>query len=222
MNRHFIVVAGGSGTRMNASLPKQFLLIDNKPLLMHTLQALHEAEPEANIVLVLPESHFQTWDRLCIDYSFNLKHRKVAGGQTRFESVKNGLSTITSGLIAVHDGVRPLVSATTVARCFEAASNFGAAVPVVDVNESVRFVDNDENRALNRASVKLVQTPQCFQFELMQKAFGQPYNEGFTDCASVLESDGVKIALVEGNVENIKITRPQDLPLAEWFIENGI
>jgi len=116
---------------MNAALPKQFLLIDNKPLLMHTLQALHEAEPEANIVLVLPESHFQTWDKLCIDYSFNLKHRKVAGGQTRFESVKNGLSTITSGLIAVHDGVRPLVSATTVARCFEAASNFGAAVPVV-------------------------------------------------------------------------------------------
>ena len=95
-------------------------------------------------------------------------------------------------------------------------------MPVVDVNESVRFVDNHENRALNRASVKLVQTPQCFQFELMQKAFGQPYNEGFTDCASVLESDGVKIALVEGNVENIKITRPQDLPLAEWFIENGI
>jgi 2-C-methyl-D-erythritol 4-phosphate cytidylyltransferase len=207
---------------MNAALPKQFLLIDNKPLLMHTLQALHEAEPEANIVLVLPESHFQTWDKLCIDHSFNLKHRKVAGGQTRFESVKNGLSTITSGLIAVHDGVRPLVSATTVARCFEAASNFGAAVPVVDANESVRFVDNHENRALNRASVKLVQTPQCFQFELMQKAFGQPYNEGFTDCASVLESDGVKIALVEGNVENIKITRPQDLPLAEWFIENGI
>ena len=222
MNRHFIVVAGGSGTRMNAALPKQFLLIDNKPLLMHTLQALHEAEPEANIVLVLPESHFQTWDKLCIDYLFNLKHLKVAGGQTRFESVKNGLSTITSGLIAVHDGVRPLVSATTVARCFEAASNFGAAVPVVDANESVRFVDNHENRALNRASVKLVQTPQCFQFELMQKAFGQPYNEGFTDCASVLESDGVKIALVEGNVENIKITRPQDLPLAEWFIENGI
>ncbi len=189
---------------------------------MHTLQALHVAEPEANIVLVLPESHFQTWDKLCIDYSFNLKHRKVAGGQTRFESVKNGLSTITSGLIAVHDGVRPLVSAATIKRTYEAAEKSGAAVPVIDVNESVRSLDELGSKALNRASIKLVQTPQCFQYDLMHAAFEQTYSDHFTDCASVLEANGTKITLVEGNEENIKITRPRDLALANWYLQNQL
>jgi 2-C-methyl-D-erythritol 4-phosphate cytidylyltransferase len=205
---------------MNAALPKQFLLLNGKPVLMHTLNALHTAVPDASIVLVLPQSHFETWDILCFEHSFHLQHEKVAGGTTRFHSVKNGLATLSSGLVAVHDGVRPLVSVTTVHRIFDTAEKHGAAIPVIDVNESVRSIDDSGNQALNRSNIKLVQTPQCFQYELMLKAFNQPYNEQFTDCASVLEANGVEIALVEGNEENIKITRPQDLALASWYLNN--
>lgn len=187
---------------------------------MHTLNALHMAVPDASIVLVLPQSHFVTWEELCYEHSFQLKHEKVAGGITRFHSVKNGLAHINSGLIAVHDGVRPLVSEATIKRTFEAAEKTGAAVPVIDVNESVRIINTTGSTAINRTNIKLVQTPQCFQFELMQKAFDQPYNEQFTDCASVLEEFGVKITLVDGNEENIKITRPQDFSLANWYLDN--
>jgi 2-C-methyl-D-erythritol 4-phosphate cytidylyltransferase len=220
VNRHFIVVAGGSGTRMNAALPKQFLLLNGKPVLMHTLNALHTAVPDASIVLVLPQSHFETWEELCSKHSFQLKHEKVAGGTTRFHSVKNGLATLSSGLVAVHDGVRPLVSVATIKRTFEAAEKSGAAVPVIDVNESVRSIDDSGNKALNRALIKLVQTPQCFQYNLMRLAFEQTYSDRFTDCASVIETNGTKITLVEGNEENIKITRPQDLALADWYLAN--
>lgn len=205
---------------MNAAVPKQFLLLHNKPVLMHTLYALHKAEPRASITLVLPEEHFTTWNELCKTHSFSLPHKKVAGGETRFHSVKNGLATLHSGLIAVHDGVRPLVSAATVQRVFAAAENKGAAVPIIDVNESVRSLSAAGSKALNRSDVKLVQTPQCFRYELMHKAFEQDYTARFTDCASVLEAHGVSISLVEGNEENIKLTRPQDLALATWYVEH--
>jgi len=222
VDRHFIVVAGGSGTRMNAALPKQFLLLQNKPVLMYTLDALHQAEPDASLMLVLPEDHFKTWNSLCETHKFSIPHRIVAGGQTRFHSVKNGLAGLDSGLVAVHDGVRPLVSAATIKRTFEAAEKSGAAVPVIDVNESVRSLDELGSKALNRASIKLVQTPQCFQYDLMHAAFEQTYSDRFTDCASVLEANGTKITLVEGNEENIKITRPQDLVMANWYLQNQL
>jgi 2-C-methyl-D-erythritol 4-phosphate cytidylyltransferase len=205
---------------MNAAVPKQFLLLRNKPVLMRTLEALYRADPTASFTLVLPASHFNTWDALCESHTFYLQHKKVAGGETRFHSVKNGLAHINSGLIAVHDGVRPLVSVATIKRTFEAAEKSGAAVPVIDVNESIRSIDDLGSKALNRAAIKLVQTPQCFQYNLMLAAFEQTYSDRFTDCASVLEANGTKITLVEGNEENIKITRPQDLALADWYLAN--
>jgi len=189
---------------------------------MHTLEALHKAESKASLTLVLPEDHFNTWDTLCENHSFSLPHKKVVGGETRFHSVKNGLATLHSGLVAVHDGVRPLVSAATVQRVFAAAEISGAAVPVIDVNESVRSLSESGSKALNRAEIKLVQTPQCFRYDLMYKAFEQEYSARFTDCASVLEAHGAGITLVEGNEENIKLTRPQDLALAAWYTEHNM
>jgi 2-C-methyl-D-erythritol 4-phosphate cytidylyltransferase len=222
VNRSFIVVAGGSGTRMNASVPKQFLLLANKPVLMHTLQNLHVAAPDAPIILVLPADQREYWSALCSAHHFSILHQVVAGGETRFHSVKNGLALATGDYVAVHDGVRPLVSKETIDRVFEAAYQHGAAVPAISPNDSVRILNGKASVAVERANVALVQTPQCFRLALIKKAFEQGYRKEFTDCASVLEADGVAVSTVNGNEENIKITRPQDLILADWYIKNSM
>lgn len=217
---HVIVVAGGSGTRMKSALPKQFLTIAGKPLLMHTLEKFARVFPDIEPVLVLPQDHHSTWNDLVIEYSFKLRHKLVSGGETRFHSVKNGLAQISSGIAGVHDGVRPLVSVDTIRNCFEKAMSAGNAVPVVQLKDSLRKLSSEGNsEALKREEYVLVQTPQCFRVEEMKIAFNQQYSSAFTDCASVMESVGHKINLVEGNTENLKVTTPEDLQYAELLLK---
>lgn len=206
---------------MGASVPKQFLELQGKPILKHSLQRFEDAFPGIRLIVVLPESQIQTWETLCREHHFELTHETVAGGETRFHSVKNGLALIEGGLVAVHDGVRPLVSLETIRKTFAEAEKTGAAVPVVPVNESVRMVSQGHSKSLDRSQLRIVQTPQCFRCAWMKEAFSQEYREAFTDCASVLESAGFPISTTDGNAENLKITRPVDLLLAEAILSSG-
>ena len=216
MEKHIIIVAGGSGSRMQSAIPKQFLLLKEKPILMHTIAAFNNYDNACKITLVLPEKDFEYWNALCSKYSFSIEHYLVKGGKSRFHSVLNGLNSLdNSGIIAIHDGVRPLVSVQTIADCIAAASLKGNAIPVVVVNDSVRKIDFKTNHAVERKNYRLVQTPQCFKAEIIKKAYQQDFSEEFTDDASVLEALGTKINLVQGNPENIKITTEVDLKIAE-------
>ena len=211
-----IIVAGGKGERMNANIPKQFLEIQGKPILMHTLEVFNRFDAGIRLILVLPEVQIKYWNELCTKHNFGLKHQIVAGGQSRFNSVKNGLQAIKSpAMVAVHDGVRPLVSVETIARCFETAEKFDTAIPVVDLVDSIRQVSENGSKSVDRNAYKLVQTPQVFDADLLLKAYEQEYTPLFTDDASVVEALGTKIYLVEGNRENIKITTEFDLKMAE-------
>lgn len=213
-----IIVAGGKGERMQADIPKQFLEIQGKPILMHTLESFHRYDAAIQLIVVLPSVQIEFWNGLCKKHAFSLPHRIVAGGQTRFHSVKNGLDTVNvPALVAVHDGVRPLVSVETIARCFDEAEKNEAAIPVIDLVDSIRQVTADGNQSVDRNSYKLVQTPQVFDSELLKKAYEQDFSPLFTDDASVVEAIGIKIHLVEGNRENIKITTAFDLRIAENF-----
>lgn len=221
MNRSVIIVAGGSGSRMGGDVPKQFLPLAGRPILMHTIEAFHRFDNQMNIVLVLPSKQHDYWRRLCSEYSFDeIDYQLVDGGETRFHSTLNGLAKVPAdGIVAVHDGVRPLVSQETLQRCFNAAEQCKAVVPAIPVNESVRQIEPDGgNHAVDRNSYRLVQTPQVFDTATLHQAFRQPYSPLFTDDASVVEHMGVKVSIVEGNFENIKITRPVDLVLAEAII----
>jgi 2-C-methyl-D-erythritol 4-phosphate cytidylyltransferase len=219
MKKYVIIVAGGSGTRMGNEIPKQFLLVNNLPVLMHTINCFLEYDLNIKIIMALPESQIVFWNELCNTYNFSKQMQIVKGGKERFESVKNALSVITGdGLVAIHDGVRPLVSVETIKLCFETAQNYGNAVPVFALNESVRKIDNEISYAVNRSEFRIVQTPQVFQIKLIQQAYMQQYCKDFTDDASVLERKGIKINLVEGNRENIKITTPVDLIIAEALL----
>jgi 2-C-methyl-D-erythritol 4-phosphate cytidylyltransferase len=219
MPNYAIIVAGGKGERMGQQVPKQFLELAGKPILMHTIEKFYNTSPELNIILALPENQFDYWEELCYKYGFTkIPHQIVAGGKTRFDSVKNALKLVTeSGIVAIHDGVRPLVSAQTITNCIVAAQINGNAIPVVDVVDSLRFVSKQENtnKAVTRSCYKSVQTPQCFKTEIIIKAYEQDFDESFTDDASVVEKLGYQINLVEGNIENIKITSPIDIALAE-------
>jgi 2-C-methyl-D-erythritol 4-phosphate cytidylyltransferase len=211
-----IIVAGGKGERMNANIPKQFLEIQGKPILMHTLEVFNRFDAGIRLILVLPEVQIKYWNELCAKHNFGLKHQIVAGGQSRFNSVKNGLQAVKSpAMVAVHDGVRPLVSVETIARCFETAEKFDTAIPVVDLVDSIRQVSENGSKSVDRNAYKLVQTPQVFDADLLLKAYEQEYTQLFTDDASVVEALGTKIYLVEGNRENIKITTEFDLKMAE-------
>ncbi|NOZ47807.1 MAG: 2-C-methyl-D-erythritol 4-phosphate cytidylyltransferase [Chlorobi bacterium] len=220
MENYVIVVAGGSGKRMKTKTPKQFLLLNNLPVLMHTIMAFYAYNKNISIVLVLPEVHFETWKVLCEKYNFTIQHTLVKGGETRFHSVKNALNTInTNRLIAIHDGVRPLVSNKTISRCFATAIKKGNAVPAVGITDSIRQIEENKNFTVNRNNYKLIQTPQVFKSELIKQAYQLDYKEYFTDDAGLLDELGVKINLVEGNVENIKITTHTDLVIAEAILK---
>ena len=219
MKKFIIIVAGGSGSRMGSEIPKQFLELAGKPVLMHTLQVFSDFDPDSQLILVLPSAQQEFWKELCQKHSFSLSHRVVLGGQTRFHSVKNGLATIDdAGIVFIHDGVRPLVSRETLAKCFEMAQKSGNAIPVLPVNESLRKTEGDKTISVDRSLYFSVQTPQTFRSEQIQEAFGQDYDPAFTDDASVAEKAGFPITLVEGNRENIKITTPTDLIVAEAFL----
>ena len=221
MKKHVIIVAGGSGTRMNNKIPKQFLLIAGKPMLFYTIDTFYNFSKDLNIILVLPSSQIERWKKLCKKFNYKVPHSIVKGGRTRFNSVKNGLKFINeAGIIAVHDGVRPMVSNKTISNVYNAAEKHGVAIPVIAVNDSLRELSDKTNWSVNRNKYKIVQTPQCFRSDILLKAYEQKYNETFTDDASVVEKSGVKIFLVEGNKENIKITTTLDLSIAESLINH--
>ncbi len=219
MEKIALIVAGGKGKRMNRNLPKQFEILNGKPVLMHTFHAFYGYDPDINFILVLPENQFDYWEGICREHEFGLKHELVAGGETRFHSVKNGLAHVpVNSVVFIHDGVRPLVSATTIENCYNTALINGNALPVVPVTESLRKVENEQNFSADRSKYFLVQTPQTFLSEKIKNAYARPFSDKFTDDASVLESTGGKISLVDGNRENIKITYPQDLIIAEALL----
>lgn len=214
MRNAVIIVAGGKGLRMGGDIPKQFLVVDGMPILMHTISRFAEWDGTMEIVVVLPESQQQYWRELCREYGFDIRHTIATGGKERFHSVKNGLAVVPAecGLVAVHDGVRPYVSHETIARCFDAAARYGAAVPVTPVVETIRHIEPDgRSITVPRADYRLVQTPQVFRTDLLRRAYEQEFTTAFTDDASVVEAMGVEVTLVEGNRENIKITTPADL-----------
>lgn len=220
MKKYALVVAGGKGLRMGGELPKQFLPIgDGKPVLMHTLKAFYTFDAAIQLILVLPEDHQPYWETLCKVHQFDVPHTIANGGDTRFASVKNGLAHIQEkGLVAVHDGVRPFVAAEVIDRCYEAAAQDKAVVPVIEIVETVRQLGENGSQTVCRDDYRLVQTPQVFDSELLKEAYSQGYNPLFTDDASVVEAMGVPVSLVLGNRENIKITTPFDLKIAKALL----
>lgn len=214
-----IIVAGGSGSRMQHDQPKQFIEVAGKPILMHTIERFYRYNPAIRLVVVLPVQQLDAWHVLCRKYDFTLSHTMIPGSATRFGSVKNGLEAVEGeALVAVHDGVRPFVNTTTIKAAYEAAAKYGSAVVAISPKDSIRELTADgESKAVPRASYKLVQTPQCFLASILRRAYEQPEQARFTDDAAVVESIGERITLVEGNYRNIKITTPEDLILAEAF-----
>lgn len=218
---YVIIVAGGKGLRMGSDIPKQFLPIGGKPVLMRTLERFREYSTDLQIILVLPEAQQAYWQELCGKYDFKVKYQLANGGQTRFHSVQNGLALVpddAEGVVGVHDGVRPFPSIEVIKNCYETARTAKAVIPVIPVVETVRHLEGDSSVTVPRGDYRLVQTPQTFDIQLLKAANRQPYNDGFTDDASVVESYGHAITLVEGNRENIKITTPYDLKIAEVLI----
>ena len=221
MNKAAILVAGGKGMRMGTSLPKQYLPLAGKPVLMHTLEKFFSADPSLHLILVLPKDDFDYWKALCENHNFTLPHELVAGGESRFQSVKSGLMALsfTEGLVAIHDGVRPFVTEQVIQSSFAEAAKSGSAIPVVSLKDSLRKVDsNGKSSFQDRASFRLVQTPQTFQVAQLLKAFSVEELDIFTDDATVYEHQGWEITLIEGNSENIKLTTPEDLAFAEFLM----
>ena len=218
---YIIIVAGGKGLRMGSVIPKQFLPIGGKPVLMRTLERFRQYSPTLQIILVLPKAQQDYWQKLCKEYAFDIDYQLADGGETRFHSVQNGLAKIpdnAQGVVGVHDGVRPFPSIDVIRNCYETAREKKAVIPVIPVVETVRHLKGDTSVTVPRNDYRLVQTPQTFDIQLLKAANRQPYNDGFTDDASVVEAFGFNITLVEGNRENIKITTPYDLKIAEVLI----
>lgn len=220
MNKYVIIVAGGKGLRMGGELPKQFIPVEGRPVLMHTLDAFHSCDSSIEIILVLPRDHQPYWQELCREYQFAVPHRIADGGATRFHSVQNGLALVDEldALVAVHDGVRPFVAHEVINRCYQDAEQYGAVVPVIPVVETVRHLLPEGSKTVSRDDYRLVQTPQTFRASLLRRAYEQPYRETFTDDASVVEALGHAVHLVEGNRENIKLTTPFDLVVARALL----
>ena len=223
LKKYAIIVAGGKGLRMGGDLPKQFIPVEGRPVLMRTLDTFHACDPSIQLILVLPPDHQPYWQELCREYGFRVPHRIADGGATRFHSVQSGLALAdeADALVAVHDGVRPFVSHEVIARCYAEAEAHGAAVPVVPVVETVRQLLPEGSKTVSRDAYRLVQTPQTFRAPLLRRAYGQPFCEAFTDDASVVEALGHAVHLVEGNRENIKLTTPFDLIVARALVQTA-
>jgi len=220
MKKFVIIVAGGSGRRMGSEIPKQFLELCGKPILVHTIQVFYDFDPECELILVLPEAQQEYWKELCLKHSFTLPHRIVSGGENRFNSVQNGLKLIDEeGIVFIHDGVRPLVSRQTIEKCYRLAQKNGNAIPVLPMNESLRKSEGKDSISVDRTLYFSVQTPQTFLVSQIQTAYQQSFDTSFTDDASVAEKAGFPVFMVEGNRENIKITNPTDLIVAEAFLQ---
>ena len=214
-----IIVAGGKGTRMGASLPKQFIRLGSRPILMHTIERFFNYDRSMTIIVVLPKNQQEYWTQLCKDYNFDVPFIIADGGQTRFHSVCNGLSKVTNERwIGVHDGVRPFVSDEVITTCFRVVQSSRAVIPTIGIVETLRKVEEEKSSTLNRDDYRLVQTPQVFDVTLLKEAYQQEYNKKFTDDASVVEALGYDVTLIEGNRENIKVTTPFDLKIGEALL----
>ena len=220
--KYAIIVAGGNGTRANTPVPKQFMKLDGKPVIMHTISKFAEAGMSIEIILVLNKEQISFWQELCKENNFYTEVKLVEGGENRFESVKNGLALVTEEecIVAIHDAVRPLVSTKTIVSTFKAAEMYGNAVPAIPLTDSIRQIDSSKSIAVDRTRYCVIQTPQCFHASILKKAYSTAeYKIHFTDDASVVEASGEKIHLVDGNPDNIKITTPRDFILAEALMK---
>jgi 2-C-methyl-D-erythritol 4-phosphate cytidylyltransferase len=218
--RYVIIVAGGNGARMNSPLPKQFMKLDGKPVLLHTIHKFLETDPTIEVILVIPQEHQALWESICQEYMFNKPVKIAYSGESRFQSVKNGLEYVTElSTVGIHDAVRPLVSSKTIIAAYKAAEMYGNAIPAVPINDSIRQIESTRNMALDRSRYCAIQTPQCFRSDILKKAYEQDYKYTFTDDATVVEAMGEQIRLVDGNPENIKITSPKDLIVAEALMK---
>lgn len=205
---------------MNSAVPKQFMELKGKPILMYTIEKFANSISDLTVIVVLAKELNDEWKALCSKHNFTIVHQLTGGGETRFHSVKNGLMLVQDGcVVGIHDAARPLVSKQTILKAFEIAEKLGNASPAIPLNESIRFLKGNDNCAVDRTHYSIVQTPQCFHSDLIKKAFLKAYKPEFTDDASVFESFGEKINLIEGNRENIKITTPQDLLIAEALMK---
>ena len=213
-------MAGGKGLRMNSPMPKQFLKLDGKPILLHSINKFFDTDPNIDIILVLPQDYLKFWDALCAEYMFHKPIRIAHSGESRFHSVKNGLELVTeTGIVAIHDAVRPLVSGKTILAAYKAAEMYGNAIPAIPINDSIRQIESTRTIAVDRSRYCATQTPQCFRSDIIKKAYEQEYRYTFTDDAMVVEAMGEHIHLVDGNPENIKITSPKDLAVAEVLLK---
>ncbi len=222
MKKYVVIVAGGAGTRMKTDLPKQFLLLGKMPVLMHTIEQFYKYDISLAIIIVLPEYQISFWKNLCNQYKFSIKHQVVSGGKTRFNSVKNGLTLVAEqSLVAIHDGVRPLISKEVIAESFATAEKKGSAIATVTLKDSIRKIKDDKTVSKNRNDYYLVQTPQTFKSSLLKKAYNSTdSSEDFTDDASVFEISQGSVSLIKGNYKNLKITTPEDLIIAQALLAN--
>ena len=219
MKRYAVIVAAGSGSRMNAGLPKQFMILSGKPVLFYSLQAFFNHDPSTEIILVLSENDFERWESLCLQYKISIKNRIIKGGESRTDSVRNGLAHVTEGLVAIHDGARPLVSLELIEDSFKCAFNNGSGIPSVLPKDSLRIFKGEINQAVNREDYRIMQTPQSFQTDKIKEAYSDFGNEPNTDDASVFEKAGYLIILSKGDYRNIKITTPEDILIAEALMK---
>lgn len=219
MNTYAVIVAGGQGTRMGTAMPKQFLELNGKPVLYHSIHAFVAAMPGVQLIIVLPPHQISYAQMVLQAFEERIDATIVAGGETRFHSVQNGINAIGGdGIVFVHDGVRPLVSEALIQRCYKEAVEKGSAIPVIPAIDSMRMISGENSAPVNRAALRIVQTPQTFQVALLKAAFEQEYDESFTDEATVVEALGVKVHLVDGERSNLKITTPEDLAIAEALL----
>ena len=218
MPDYVVIVAGGKGLRMGTDVPKQFLPLNGKPVLMRTIERFRHFSQALKIIVVLPKDQHDYWKQLCDEYNFDIEYSLAEGGSERFYSVRNGLSHVgnNAGIVAIHDGVRPFVSDDVIKRCFDTARTEGTAIPVIPVVETLRHVNG---MTVPRADYRLVQTPQTFDAKIIKEAYQQAFQDCFTDDASVVEKAGYKIVTVEGNRENIKITTPFDMMMGETIVK---
>lgn len=221
MQKTVIIVAGGQGMRFNSELPKQFFYIRERPLLMHIIDLFHYYNRDIQIIAGISKNFLSHWESVCEQFHFDVPHKLSPGGKTRFHTVKNALPMVTPGnLVAIHDAVRPLLYRNTIDACFKAAEKNGAALPCVEIPDSIREMTSGGSLRVNRDSFRLVQTPQVFQYDILMKAYNQEYSGNFTDDASVVEMAGFPVTMVKGNPENIKITTPDDLVYAEAIFDS--
>lgn len=218
--RYVIIVAGGNGARMNSPVPKQFLKLDGKPILIHTINKFLDTDPAIEVIIVVAPEHRATWENLCKEYDFHKPVKLANSGESRFQSVKNGLELVTDlSIVGVHDAVRPLVTSKTIIAAYKAAEMYGNAIPAIPISDSIRQIDSTRNIALDRSRYCAIQTPQCFRSDILKKAYQQDYKYTFTDDATVVEAMGEEIRLVDGNPDNLKITSPKDLIVAEALMK---